>query len=109
MAITDTSDRSTWIKAVGYCRVDGPLPLTLLAIFTTQKIKETGEMVPAAILYGNVPSHLPGRLVSGHTTAKDDGELSIGATYAGQVKGRYPSQTIVGENEVNRLKEMMTS
>lgn len=101
MAITDTSTRSTWINAVGYRRTND---LTVLAIFTSHKD------TPVAILYGDVPSHLPGLLVSGRVTAKDDGELSIGAAYSRLVKGRYhPSQTIEGAKSVAELKEMMMS
>lgn len=100
MAFTDTHTRSSWIDAVGYVST---LDMSALAIFTHVKSQ------PVAILYANVPSHLPGLLVSGRVTAKDDGELSVGATYARLVKGKYASQTIEGAEEVNKLKEMMKS
>lgn len=104
MAITDTRKRSSWIHEVGYVRVDGPQLYwpAMVAIFTTQKSQ------PVAILYANVPRNLTGLLVAGHTTAKDDGELSVGATYSKLVKGKYPSQTIEGEENVSRLREMMS-
>lgn len=102
MAITNTSDRSSWIEAIGYRRVDGPRPMTSLAIFTRHKD------TPAAILYVDIPSYLPGLLAAGHTTAKDDGELSIGATYSRLVRGKYPSQTIEGNEQVAQLMEIMS-
>lgn len=96
---------SSWIRAIGYRRA--PDGKAYLAIFTH------GDKF--AWLMGEVPSTIPGLLVAGRVTAKDDGRLSIGAAVhrhvlqAKDVSGvdKYPRQKIEGRMEIKRLEKIM--
>lgn len=87
----DVSDRSTWIDGFGYHN-------TYLAVFF-----KSGT----AALYVGVPSQIPGLLTAGHTNAKCDGELSVGATYNRLVKGVYEGQTVSEVEKVAELQKLM--
>lgn len=83
--------RSSWIRAIGYIgdrtTSDGH---TYLAIFSDS----------FAWLVQDVPSTLPGLLAAGHVTAKDNGDLSIGAAvhrFVLQKESVYPRQKVEGK------------
>src|SRR3954465_3954381 len=98
MSLTPISPtRSSWIRAIGYLHT--PDGHTYLGVFSDS----------FAWLVIDVPPTLPGLLAAGHVTAKDDGELSIGAAVHRlvlQKKNEYPRQKIEGK-EMWRLREMM--
>jgi len=61
----------------------------------------------AATLYSGVPATVPGLLASGHTSAKEDGDLSIGATYHRLLaNASYERETFKGER-LDELKALM--
>jgi len=89
--------RSSWVRAIGYR--SSPDGHTYLGIFADS----------FAWLVIDVPPTLPGLLAAGHVTAKDDGELSIGAAVHRLVlskKGEYARQKVEGE-ELQQLKRFM--
>lgn len=87
----DVSDRSSWISGFGYHN-------TYLVVFF-----KSGS----ATLYHNVPAMIPGLLTAGHTNAKSDGELSVGATYNRLVKGVYEGVTVSDPEKVRELRTLM--
>jgi hypothetical protein len=98
MSLTSISPaRSSWIRAIGY--LHAPDDHTYLAIFADS----------FAWLVTDIPPSLPGLLAAGHVTAKDDGELSIGAVVHRlvlQKESEYPRQKVEGK-EMWRLREWM--
>ena len=99
MSLTAISPtRSSWITGIGYRTT--PDGHSYLAIFTNQNF---------AWLVIDVPPTLPGLLAAGHVTAKDDGELSIGAAVHRlvlQKESEYTRQKIEGK-EMWRLRALM--
>ena len=89
--------RSSWIDSVGYQR-------GYLAVFTK---KEEGRE-PWAWLFEGVPPTLPGLITAGRVTAKEDGELSVGAAVHRLAKSKeYQRQKVEGEEKVRELKRIM--
>ncbi len=93
MSLTTLSPtRSSWISSIGYQR-------GYLAVFTKEGW---------AWLFEGVPSTLPGLVVAGRVTAKEDGKLSVGATVHRLVRnGGYRVEQIKDRFQVNQLKRMM--
>lgn len=90
---THTANRSSWIQSVAFKRADADSPTGFLAVFLGTGI---------ALLYGEVPSYVPGLLVAG--TAR----RSIGLAYNRLVKGRYPYQRVEGRERVQELRALMS-
>lgn len=94
--LIDVSARSSFISSFAYQgTTDG---FGFLAIFF-----KAGH----ATLYRGVPPTIPGLLASGHTNAKSDGELSVGATYNRLIKGVYEGQTVSEAGKVAELRRLM--
>lgn len=93
MATISTSSRSSWISFLVFRN-------GFLAIFLARG---------GAILYTGVEPYVVGLLTAAQAHAKTTGQDSLGATYHRLVRGKYASQTVVDEVEVNKLKEMMES
>lgn len=94
--LIDVSARSSFIGSFAYQgTTDG---LGYLAIFF-----KAGH----AVLYRGVPPAIPGLLKSGHTNAKSDGELSVGATYNRLIKGVYEGQAVSEAGKVAELRKLM--
>lgn len=98
MSLTSiSSSRSSWIRAIGYLHT--PDDRTYLGIFSDS----------FAWLVTDIPPTLPGLLVAGHVTAKDDGALSIGAAVHRlvlQKTDKYPRQKVEGF-EMRQLEKIM--
>jgi hypothetical protein len=90
MAHTKVSN-SSWISGITYSK-------GFLAIWTLDG---------SVLLYNNVPSYIPGLLISG-SVGKGKGR-SVGRAYVHYVKGEAnygPCQTLKTEEAKNRLKEL---
>jgi hypothetical protein len=80
--------RSSWIRSVAY-------RAGFLALFLA---REDLHDPPVALLYGSVPSWVPGLLMAG------TGRRSVGLAYNRLVKGRYAYQRITGGVQVDKLR-----
>ena len=99
MSLTTLSpNSSSWIRAIGYQK-------GYLAIFADD----------FAWLVAGVPPTLPGLIVAGRVTAKEDGELSIGAavhrlvleTGKKEEERKFVRQKVSGEFELRQLWRLM--
>lgn len=100
---THTANRSSWIQSVAFKRVGNR---TWLAVFIADEHAPTSPgygTIPVAMLYGDVPSYLPGLLVAG-TAAR-----SVGHAYNALVKGKFPYQRIEGRERVQELRALMSA
>lgn len=94
--LIDVSRRSSFIASFAYQgTTDGT---GYLALFF-----KSGR----AALYRGVPPTIPGLLAAGHTNAKEDDELSVGATYNRLIKGVYKGQAISDPEKVAELRKLM--
>lgn len=87
---------SSWIESIRYRRIGES---TYIAVFTRND---------SVILYKDVPHWMPGLLSAGTPRKEDRRETyhSPGRAYNKLLKGKYPSQVVKDEVEVNELKQL---
>lgn len=107
---TSLRSRSTWIASMAYKSL--PDGSSYLALFLKPYKKVNGiEEEPTALLYGGpktpLPSWVPGLVAAGRVRTKDGLIDSPGAAYHQLVREKYQGQTVRGEEQVKKLKEMM--
>lgn len=107
--MTNTEQRSSWIEGLVYRPIDGCDTVGFLAVFlkAARPTVNNPRPCPTAVLYSNVPYTVPGLVSAGRVTAKDDGELSVGAAYCRFVRGKYPSEVVRDAEKVQELRAMM--
>lgn len=108
---TSLHSRSSWISSMLYKRT--PDGTSYLALILKPYTRANGcQSEPTALLYGGpeqpLPSWLPGLITAGRAGKGSSDKASPGRVYHRLVKGKYRGQTIKGEKEVNKLKEMMS-